>query len=126
RVGKIDRPGVAVTAGVDDLAVGLAHLAEDPLDIGERADIERQLLHHWLFEIAITAAHQYYLVMVAGIAAEERDATVGRAVADDKPEHASVKVDHLGHIADIEPDMAQAWRLVLRHRHSSVKCEINR
>src|SRR5215469_6756982 len=57
--------------------------------------------------------------MVAGIAAEERDAAVGGAVADDKTQHASVKVDHLWHVADIEPDMAQARRLVLRHRRVS-------
>jgi len=65
-----------VAAGVDDLAIGLAHFAEDALDIVERADIERHLLHHRRLEIAIAAAHQHDLVVVAGVAAEKGNAAV--------------------------------------------------
>src|SRR5712675_1094464 len=85
-VAEIDRPSIAVAARVDDLAIGLAHLAEDALDIGKRADVERHLLYHWRLEIAIAAADQHDLMMVARIAAEEGDAPVGRAVAHHETE----------------------------------------
>src|SRR5271166_2485279 len=89
-VAEIDRPGIAVAARVDDLTAGLADLAKDALDVGKRADVERHLLHHRRLEIAIAAAYQHDLMMVAGVAAEKGDAAVGRAVADDETEHPGV------------------------------------
>src|SRR5271166_4855419 len=114
-VAEIDRPGIAVAARVDDLTAGLAHFAEDALYIGECADVERHLLHHRGVGVGLAAAHQHHLVMVAGVATHKGDAAVGRGVADHETEHAGVKLDHLRHVAYIEPDMAQARRLVLRH-----------
>jgi hypothetical protein len=46
--------------------------------------------------------------MVAGIAAQKGDAAVFGAVADHKAENLGVEIDHLRHVMDIEPDMAEA------------------
>jgi len=88
------------------------------LDGGEVADVERDLLNHWGFGIGGAAAHQYDLMMVARVAGQECDAAVRRSIADDEAENLRVEVDHLRHVADIEPDMAEARRLLLRHCRS--------
>jgi len=63
----------ALAAGIDDFLVGT-------LDVGERLDVERDLLHHRGVEVGGASAHQHDLVVVAGVARQKRDAPVGRAV----------------------------------------------
>src|SRR5271167_2504371 len=50
---EINRPGVAMADRVDALAAGLAHFAEGALHVGERADVERDLLHHRRLDIRL-------------------------------------------------------------------------
>src|SRR6266446_97611 len=107
---EIDRPGVAVADWADALAPGCANFAEGPLHIGERADIERDLLHHRRLEIGLAARHEDDLVMVAGVAAQKGDAAVGCRVADHEAEDAGVEILHRCQVVDVEPDMAQAGR----------------
>jgi hypothetical protein len=56
-------------------------------------------------------------MMVARVAAQKGDAAVFGAVADHKAEHLGIEIDHLRHVVDIEPDMAEARRF-LHARHS--------
>src|SRR5262249_24531274 len=115
RVVEINRPGVAVTNWTDRLAAGRAHLAKSPLHIGKTADVERNLLHHRGFEIGLAARYQDHLVMVAGVAAQKRDAAVGCRIADDETEDAGIEILHFRQVGYVEPDMAQARCCFLRH-----------
>src|SRR6267142_7118230 len=105
---EINRPGIAVADRADTLAAGRANLAKGALYTGERADVERDLLHHRRLEIGLAAGHEDHLVMVAGVAAQEGDAAVRCGIADNKAEDAGVEVLHFRQVIHIEPDMAQA------------------
>src|SRR5439155_18525116 len=117
---EINRPGIAVTDRTDGPAAGLAHLAEGALDVGEGADVERDLLHHRRLEIGLAPRHEHHLVMVAGVAAQKGDAAVGCGIADDEAEDARGEVLRLRQVADVEPDMAQARRYLVRHERLSL------
>src|SRR5271169_4506219 len=104
---EIDRPGIAMADRSEALAAGRAHLAESALHTGERADIERDLLHHRRLEFGLASRHEHHLVVVAGVTAQEGDASVGCGIADHKAENAGVEVDHPRQVGHINPDMAQ-------------------
>src|SRR5262249_13517802 len=101
------RPRVTVANWPQALAAGRAHLAESALHIPERADVERDLLHHRGLELGLAAGYQDHLVVVARVAAQKGDAAVGCRIADYKAENIGVEVDHLWQVGDVDPDMAQ-------------------
>jgi hypothetical protein len=57
-------------------------------------------------------------VVIARIAAQERDPSVLRAIADDEAENLRIEIDHLRHVGHIEADVAEARRLLDRHKRS--------
>src|SRR5207237_2646130 len=107
---EIDRPGITVAGRAKALAAGIAHLAKRLLHVGERLDVERHLLHHRCLGMGRAAAHQDDLVVIARVARQEGDAAVLGPVAEHKAENLRIEVDHLRHVANIKPDMAEAWR----------------
>ena len=96
--------------GIELLHVLGADAVEEALQVGERGEAERDLVDDAVGQTRRTAGDEHDLVMVARIAAEERELDAAgqeAAIGDGKAEDAMIEVRHLLHVGDEESDMAE-------------------
>src|SRR6266850_3276796 len=121
RIGEIDRPGVAVGDDPELLDTLVTRPRMHDLEILERGELERHLIHHVELEAGRPARGQHQLVVLVGITGQEDQiGSAGKlpAVAHKEAEHARVEVLHPREIGDVEPEMAEGYGWQCRHDHS--------
>src|SRR5712691_3447869 len=121
-IGEIDRPGVTVGDHPELLDTLVPRPRMHDLEILERGELERHLVHHVELEAGRPARGQHELMVLVGIAGQEDQlGSAGKlpAVAHKETEHARVEVLHPREIGDVEPEMAERNGWQCRHDRSS-------